>query len=328
MMLGSSPIGVSAFADATGSFIAANTSNVVSLVQSLISKNTGKWYTEILVSYSNTTTEQSRVGIVSSASPIQSNSSAILGNDPSSLGWSPTGQVIHNNYVSMANTYNSNDIICIASDFNNNRVWLRTNNGTWGDENNTANGVSDPTMQIGGIDISSMASENKFIASTLANGSSVSFNEIVYTPPTGFSLWINPPSFTNLTGFGNLPRPIGYAHANEGNYKITANAVLSLPNINGTIYSFNYNQIISGPCGDVFGINIVSQPTYSNNNQNQQSSNAIIYNTQQPVIVISNTSTTANVTVLGNEEVTGDLLVDHDVTFIGNVSAVADAGYF
>lgn len=112
-----------------------------------------------------------------------------LGGFANTLGYYSNGEV-YNNFTVIANyaTFTTGDVICLAVDFANTKIWWRVNNGNW---NN--NGTNDPATNTGGLsfgplftagdvnpayDVFTTSGQNTLNAGALPTA---------FTPPSGFT---------------------------------------------------------------------------------------------------------------------------------------------
>ena len=133
-----------------------------------------------------------------------------LGGDTTSVAWSPSGQVFLNNLSigSASATTTSGDVICVAMDITNKKVWFRVNGGNW---NNL--GTNDPVSGAGGLSLIGMDSGPWFNAlgdvgdmgdSVLWTGS----GPFAQALPSGYLPWDGVTNSTIWPGLGSLSLPI------------------------------------------------------------------------------------------------------------------------
>jgi hypothetical protein len=153
-------------------------------VRTTVSKTTGKYYCEMVPAASNSG-EYCLVGIASADASL----STYVGNDIWSWGW--WGKIsgplyYHAGSGTSAVGFTNGDVIMIAIDIDNDRIWFGKN-GTW-------NGSGDPAAGTGAqysdVDITTW-----YFATTLQSNGSVTINcgqlPFTYTPPSGFSSFYN-----------------------------------------------------------------------------------------------------------------------------------------
>ena len=230
----------------------ASVANGISFIRNLTPQTAGKWYSEILVAYANAATDNYRVGIVGASLVSENFDNVLFGQDSQSVGWSSRGNVMNYNYISTASPYMSGDIVCIASDFDNNIIWFRTNDGPWCDEENSPNSVADPTTLLGGLDIFQMSAVEKYIGVMLSNGSSATIPQLTYTPPEGFTTWLNYPPVDNAVVNVTLTSLKGQGVMFAGSYMANIAATLSLT-ANSNIYSFDPDGVVFTLPSDFYG---------------------------------------------------------------------------
>jgi hypothetical protein len=86
--------------------------------------------------------------------------------------------------------FNSGDLLCIALDQVNRRLWFRRNNGTW---NNS--GTADPATNTGGFDVSALFTSAAaypiavFVDINLSNTINAGASAFAQTVPSGFVSW-------------------------------------------------------------------------------------------------------------------------------------------
>ena len=156
-------------------------------------KRTGKWYVEItLVTASG---NNDGIGVVGSAGVGQRFLGDNQGNgiDQGLAYYNNNGLIIKNNsgQASVNNTtYVAGDVIGMAIDLDNKKVWFRKNNGAW----IGTSGTPDPATNVGGFDLTSTMSGNQQIFPAVnLSGSSAKFTAnygqtaMTYALPAGFT---------------------------------------------------------------------------------------------------------------------------------------------
>lgn len=130
-----------------------------SVVQSLEGKKSGKWYVEFTV---NTTSASLGVGLIPAWGVLSTflGGTGSAGSPNGDAGWAyynntPSGLVENvgtaQTAVNLA-TYTTSDVIGMAVDLDNGRVWWRKNTGSWVGTSGTPN----PATNTGGFDISNL----------------------------------------------------------------------------------------------------------------------------------------------------------------------------
>lgn len=153
-------------------------------IRVLYSFNSGKIYFEATVMVQ---------GGTSGSGPGIGNASAgttFLGGSINGFQYISNGAVYTNNGVlATIATYVVGDVICVAVDIGNKKLWYRKNNGNW---NNTAG--NDPGSNVGGYDLTALLGSNGTIYAAFDGwqaGDSVRINmggtTFAQTVPTGFS---------------------------------------------------------------------------------------------------------------------------------------------
>ena len=235
----------------------------LNIVQNNHFQNKGKWYAEITVAFSEPN-ESYRVGIAGNYADFEP--LTYLGDNNFSIGWMTNGQIISNGeYVSVANSYMSGNTVCVAADFDNNRVWFRVDNGPWGDEENTNNAIgSNPYSLIGGSDISEFSGLNKYVTIMLNANSIATINALQYMPPVGFTPWINPLYNTAIANsYAILNKPIATSTIYATDY--AANVIVELNSLytsNSYMFVFNPYDVTFpfDPFGAQARVNIFDMP--------------------------------------------------------------------
>lgn len=154
-------------------------------VRTVAGKSSGKYYCEFssLVAGSGVF-----IGLANSSLPIEATSD-FPGADADGVGYySVLGQVfLDSGSIGTIVTYTTGDLIDMALDLDNERIWFRKNNGNW---NNS--GAANPATNTGGFDISGLNAGPYFVVWTCAatanetvtaNFGATSF---AHTAPSGF----------------------------------------------------------------------------------------------------------------------------------------------
>lgn len=153
------------------------------LARSIASKTSGKHYWEITI---NAGTAYPGLGIATSSHSL----TAFLGANTHGCGYFKTGAVTINSATAATiQTFANGDVVCVALDMDNGKIWFRTNGGNW---NNAVIGSQNPATNTGGINIAGMAAGAKFAAVNLsATNDQVTANfggsAFAQTPPSGFA---------------------------------------------------------------------------------------------------------------------------------------------
>lgn len=185
-------------ADAGSSLTISGTGNVTMLytgatfgahysVRSTTSHSTGKFYVEFTMSVGSS--GASKVGLMDAGAPINP---GYIGQQLYGIGYETTNAVFYNNGSNISNgfmpTFTTGDVIGMAVDLVNNRIWWRKNGGSW-------NGTTDdPTNSATGYDISAMApGKPLFLASgglsQFGSGDGNTINPTPASPPSGYGNW-------------------------------------------------------------------------------------------------------------------------------------------
>ena len=192
---------------------------------STMGASSGKWYAEFLV---ETVGNNSAIGIASSEAVSYDNSIPYTnGNSPGGMGYLQNGNVRFNNTDTSSgyDTYDTGDIIQVAMDIDNTKVWFGKNN-TWQNSGDPAAGTNasytDWTTQgtfstwhfataIGGtsgVHICNFGQEGTFAGNETAgdNADGSGYGNFLYAPPSGFLALCT----------GNLPTPAADPAADDG----------------------------------------------------------------------------------------------------------------
>jgi hypothetical protein len=172
---------------------------------STMGASSGKWYAEFLI---ETVGANSAVGIAPSEAVSYDNSIAYTNqNSPGGMGYLQNGNARFNNSDTSSgyDTYTTGDVIQVAMDIDNTRVWFGKNN-TWQNSGDPAAGsnasYTDWTTQgtfstwhfataIGGtsgVHICNFGQEGTFAGEKTAGGNAdgSGYGNFLYAPPTGF----------------------------------------------------------------------------------------------------------------------------------------------
>lgn len=147
-------------------------------VRSVAGKSSGKWYAEVIGTFASAGNDDA-VGVATSS---QSLSAYVKGSDTTGIiKYLGFNQVAGNdNAATYGAASNSNDIIMIAVDFTNDKLWFGVN-GTWYESGNPATNTGGLNMITGTVYL---------FAGPGISGDSVTIPAIqTYTPPSGFSVW-------------------------------------------------------------------------------------------------------------------------------------------
>lgn len=147
-------------------------------VRSVSGKSSGKWYAEVIGTFASAGGDDA-IGVASSSQSLSAYVESTSTNGI--LKYLSYSQVIgNNNGTEYGSASNSNDIIMIAVDFTNDKLWFGANN-TWYSSGN-------PETNTGGLDM--ITGTIYLFAGPGAIGDSVTIPATqTYTPPSGFSVW-------------------------------------------------------------------------------------------------------------------------------------------
>ena len=152
-----------------------------SSIRSIASAASGKKYWETVIST-----------LIGFAGPGFGNSTASLSNyagqSVNGVSWFLNGTVFQNGGgIGSIQTFAQGDVLCVALDLDNNKVWFRTNGGNW---NNS--GTADPATNTGGITFTSVGTAFAMMTQQVTGDIGTSnFGGSAYaqTPPSGFGNW-------------------------------------------------------------------------------------------------------------------------------------------
>ena len=118
-----------------------------------------------------------------------------IGNDADGIGWATDGSWFNNaaaTFRSLPTSWANGDVLCIAVDMDNRKVWARQNNGTW---NAVSGGTNDPATNVGGLSLPASL-QGAYLYPTVSvqantDISTARFNasSFGYTIPSGFQPW-------------------------------------------------------------------------------------------------------------------------------------------
>jgi hypothetical protein len=166
---------------------------------STIAVNTGKWYAEFKVGGVNT------IAGIASVTDLATNTILLMGQTANSIGYDSSGtRGINNSFVAYGNSFTTNDIISIAMDLDNNKLYF-AKNGTYQNS-----GV--PTSGATGTGAISIATSDFYVMGMSVNNNAgySNFGNAPYTISSGNS---------DANGYGNFEYavPSGYFALNTKN---------------------------------------------------------------------------------------------------------------
>jgi SPRY domain len=119
------------------------TGTTVACVRTISSHLSGKYYFEVTATSVGT---NAGIGIANSTHAL----TAYLGSDTASISYDKNGGIFYNNANIYANgAYVNGNVICVAVDIDNGKIWWRIGSGNW---NNS--GTANPATNTGGITLS------------------------------------------------------------------------------------------------------------------------------------------------------------------------------
>jgi len=160
-------------------------------ITSTIGVNSGKWYWEVEFDAKSGGSDSPIIGITSTQSTAGNQRVGNFPNDWGYSGYSPSAYVNNNTETSYGSSYTTNDIIGVALDLDNNKLYF-SKNGTWqnsGDPTSGATGtgalsITDPSSTPLGFYFPAICYNNVSNTGTFnANFGSSAFS---YTVPSGY----------------------------------------------------------------------------------------------------------------------------------------------
>jgi len=159
-------------------------------VRSTTSKSSGKFYFELLLTTGSNGYDHC-VGVANSTASLTTGPGGSGGAHSVGQYGGDANIYINNASVGTGTTCTVTNRMCVAVDFDNNRIWYRTNSGNW--NNNASN---DPATNTGGVSIASITGPFFVIVSVENSGggngvSTINFGAtaFTYTAPSGFGNW-------------------------------------------------------------------------------------------------------------------------------------------
>lgn len=153
------------------------------LVRSITTHTTGQWYFEITI---NAAAKLSDVGVGVDNGTENLN---LSGGQAKGICWVGSGSVNYNGTLNayLASTFFVGDILGVAVDITNAKIWFRENGGNW---NNSAS--ANPATNTGGFSISAIVPTVYALAQLSSVGDQVTANFLGtfgFSAPAGFSAW-------------------------------------------------------------------------------------------------------------------------------------------
>ncbi len=154
---------------------------VPKILRSTTSKTSGKRYAEFTIGGTGGGGDAVSAGLANATASLASG----IGNSGNSMGYSSDGGQPGCGFAGPG-AFNAGDILCLAIDLDNNKLWGRINNGAW-----SASG--DPVTGTNGSSTSGLGSTKYLMGghdwpnpTNTINGGQTAFT---YSPPTGYSAW-------------------------------------------------------------------------------------------------------------------------------------------
>lgn len=152
-------------------------------VRSTAGKAAGKFYVECTISTGSSGTT---IGIAKATATLSAN----MESDANAwMFYSGAGQKANNNsYVAYGNSYTTGDIIGIAADLDNGKIWW-AKNGTWQASGDPAAGTNAAYTGLSGTFFLAASNAAAVAQTTICNFGASAFT---YAPPAGFAGWVDP----------------------------------------------------------------------------------------------------------------------------------------
>lgn len=179
------PSDKAANATLTNGNLTITSSSGISGARSISSYSTGKFYAEFSIGASNASAYSREIGIANSTASLtaaggDANSAVLFMGDPLLY--------INSGSTTTGLTYTNNDLVSMAVDLTNNRIWYRLNGGNW--NNNVSN---DPATNIGGVAIATPTRPVFVVVKVATSGAALTANfgatAYSFTAPSGFGNW-------------------------------------------------------------------------------------------------------------------------------------------
>jgi hypothetical protein len=182
----------------------------------------GKYYFEVV--FNSFTGSYGCAGLMG----ISSTLGAYPGFDTTGFGWVTDGSWFNagvSTFGALPTSWANGDVLCIAVDFTNKKLWARKNNETW---NATSGGSNDPASNVGGISFPA-AIQNLFLypavgvqISTDTSTARFTQSSFGYTVPSGFSAWESEGQLyvTQQRAYTVLGAPAGVAVSQQRAYTV------------------------------------------------------------------------------------------------------------
>jgi hypothetical protein len=163
----------------SGDTVATNDTFGRHAVRAVAGKSTGKWAFRVTPTIG--TSVETLIGIATSSASLNNG----IGLDDNAYGYNASNGVVYKNTVGQATyqLYSSGQPVDVCCDFDNNRMWVRRNNGNW---NNDA--TANPATNTGGLDISALTG-TKYPAWSGINAGDTATLDTFAPLPSGFLTW-------------------------------------------------------------------------------------------------------------------------------------------
>jgi hypothetical protein len=163
----------------SGNSVATNDAFSRHAVRASAGKSSGKWGFRVTPTIGST--GEILIGIATSSASLSNG----VGLDNNAYGYNAGNGTVYKNSVGQATyaPYSNTQPVDIVCDFDNNRMWVRRNNGTW---NNS--GTADPSTNTGGLDISALSGTKYPAWSGYDVGDTATLADVP-SMPSGFSTW-------------------------------------------------------------------------------------------------------------------------------------------
>jgi hypothetical protein len=194
------------------------------------------------------------VGVTNATAGFEGYNSGFLGSDLGSHTWGyfTNGHIVNNNAAVTAvnnTTYGAGDVIGIAIDFTNQKIWFRKNTGGWIGTSGTPN----PATNTGGFSVANLMSSRVYpvinnsgaLAKFTANFGATSFTGSV---PSGFTAgWTNTTAGTYFGSFANNGKGTSVSLPPSNSKAVSKYAATLTGNVSSVVLVWSQFTPIQGP---------------------------------------------------------------------------------
>jgi hypothetical protein len=168
----------------------SNLSTSIGSVRATKSVTTGKVYFELKATF--TTVAGGWHGVTTATKSLTAGTSSGSATVDISQGSKVEVNGVHQTFLDGFGTFVNNDVLCVALDLSNQKVWFRRNGGQW-----NAGGTANPATNVGGFDVSMLFtgvaafpiaqfSNTTAVNNITFNGGTIAFAQTI---PSGFVAW-------------------------------------------------------------------------------------------------------------------------------------------